>query len=50
MCTLRRCKEFEDIGVQWVKGASQLADVDRIDVIEMSKKKHKKKKPTKQPS
>ena len=27
VCTLRRCKEFEDIDVQWVKGASQLADV-----------------------
>ena len=27
VCTLRKCKEFENIDVCWVKGESQLADV-----------------------
>ena len=27
VCTLRKCKEFENIGVSWVDGKNQLADV-----------------------
>ena len=27
VCTLRKCKEFENIGVDWVEGENQLADI-----------------------